>query len=134
MSSAFAANKQSPPFPSLSHETKVSTMFARKLYMYLKNDGALSFKQKIEGEVIPLLRQQTGFLEQIAFLYLNGREVQTFSLWETAEHAEAYKRETYPKVLRMLASVIEGPPTVETFEVLCSTVQKTLAAVPGAVR
>ena len=54
-------------------------MFARSLYMYLKNDGALSFKQKIEGEVVPLLRQQKGFLEHIAFLYLNGREVETFS-------------------------------------------------------
>ena len=112
----------------------MSIMFARKLYMYLKNDGALAFKQKIEGEVIPLLRQQMGFLEQIAFLCLNGREVQTFSLWETAEHAEAYNREAYPKVLRILASVIEGAPRVETFEVLCSTVLSTLATVPGAVR
>ena len=45
---------------SLSQGTKVSIMFARKLYMYLKNDGALAFEQKIEGEVIPLLRQQIG--------------------------------------------------------------------------
>jgi hypothetical protein len=107
-------------------------MFARKLYMYLKNDGALAFKQKIEGEVIPLLRQQKGFLEQIAFLYLNGREVQAFSLWESAEHAEAYNRETYPKVLRMLSSVIEGAPRVETFGVLSSTLHKTLAALSSA--
>ena len=108
----------------------MSSMFARKLCMYLKNDGALAFKQRIEGEVIPLLRQQMGFLEQIAFLYLNGREVQTFSLWETAEHAEAYNREAYPKVLKMLGPVIEGAPRVETFEVLCSTVQRTLAPRP----
>lgn len=96
-------------------------MFARKLYMYLKNDGALAFKQKIEGEVIPLLRQQKGFLEQITFVYLNGREVQSFSLWKTAEDAEVYNRETYPRVLRMLAAVIDGAPRVETFEVLSST-------------
>jgi len=100
-------------------------MFARKLYMYLKNDGALAFKQKIEGEVIPLLRQQAGFVEHIAFIYLNGREVQTFSLWETAEHAEAYNRKAYPKVLRMLASVIEGSPRIKTFEVLSSTSRAT---------
>jgi hypothetical protein len=96
-------------------------MFACKLYMYLKNDGALAFKEKIEDEVIPLLRQQKGFLEQIAFLYLNGREVQSFSLWTTAEDAEAYNRETHPKVLRMLASVIDGAPRLETFDVLSST-------------
>jgi hypothetical protein len=96
-------------------------MFARKLYMYLKNDGATAFKLRVEGEIVPLLRKQRGFLNQITFLYLNGREVQAFSLWETAENAEAYNRETYPQVIKMLASVIEGSPRIETFEVLSST-------------
>lgn len=124
MSADWAVQEQFPKsFPCQEHE--VDIMFARKLYMYLKNDGALAFKRKVEGEIIPVLRKQRGFLEQIAFLYLNGREVQVFSLWETAEHAEAYNRETYPKVLRMLASVIEGAPRVETFEVLSSTMRAT---------
>jgi len=107
----------------------VSNVFARKLYMYLKNDGALAFKGKIEGEIIPLLRMQRGFLDQITFLYLSGREVQAFSLWETAEHAEAYNRETYPQVIRILTSVIEGTPRIQTYEVLSSTMHKTWAAV-----
>jgi hypothetical protein len=102
-------------------------MFARKLDMYLKNDAALAFKQRVEGEIIPLLRKQRGFLEQIAFLCLNGREVQAFSLWESAELAEAYNRETYPQVRKMLASVIEGTPRIQTYEVLSSTVHRTWA-------
>jgi len=85
-------------------------MFAHKLSMYLKNDGALAFKHRIEADIIPLLRKQKGFLEEITFLYLNGREVHAFSLWESAEHAEAFNRGTYPEVARMLASVIEGMP------------------------
>jgi hypothetical protein len=105
-------------------------MFARKLYMYLKNDGVLAFKLKFEGEVIHLLRKQRGFLEQIALVHLSGREVQAFDLWETAEDAEAYNRETYPQVVGMLASVIEGSPRIETFEVLSSTMHKTRGAVP----
>jgi len=104
-------------------------MFAHKLSMYLKNDGALAFKQKIEAEIIPLLRLQKGFLEQITFLYLNGREVHAFSLWESAEHAEVFNRRAYPEVLRMLASVIEGAPLVQTYEVLNSTLPKSVAAV-----
>jgi hypothetical protein len=105
-------------------------MFARKLYMYLKNDGVLAFKLKLEGEIIPLLRKQKGFLEQIAFVHLSGREVQALDLWETAEDAEAYNREAYPQVIRMLASVIEGSPRIETFEVLSSTMHKNLGAEP----
>jgi len=103
-------------------------MFARKLYMYLKNDGALAFKLKVEGEIVPLLQKQRGFLEQITFLYLNGREVQAFDLWETAEDAEAYNRETYPRVIKMLAPVIEGSVRIEIFEVLNSTMHKTRAS------
>ena len=114
---------------SHGQEIKVSVMFAHKLAMYLKNDGALAFKQKIEADIIPLLRKQKGFLEQITFLYLNGREVHAFSLWESAEHAEVYNRRAYPEVLRMLASVIEGMPLVQTYEVLNSTISRTIAAV-----
>ena len=105
-------------------------MFARKLYMYLKNDGALAFKQKIEDAVIPMLRKQEGFLEEITFLYLNGREVHAFSLWDTAEHAEAYNRGAYPEVARMLAPVIEGAPRIQTYEVLNSTIHRH--AITGA--
>jgi hypothetical protein len=114
---------------SLGLEHKEGAMFAHKLSMYLKNDGALAFKQKIEADIIPLLRKQKGFLEQITFLYLNGREVHAFSLWESAERAEAYNRGAYQEVARMLASVIEGAPLVRTYDVLNSTIHKSVAAV-----
>jgi len=41
----------------------------------------------MEGEVIPILRKQAGFLDEITFLYPSGKEVHAFSLWETAQHA-----------------------------------------------
>jgi hypothetical protein len=103
-------------------------MFAHKLSMYLKNDGALAFKHKIEGDIIPLLRKQLGFLEQITLLYLNGREVHAFTLWESAEHAEAYNRGAYKEAERMLSSVIDGIPRIQTYEVLNSTIPKSAAA------
>jgi heme-degrading monooxygenase HmoA len=106
-------------------------MFAHKLSMYLKNDGALAFKHKIENEIVPLLSKQKGFIEEITFLYLNGREVHAFSLWQSAEHAEAYNRGSYPEVARMLASVIDGMPRIQTYEVLTSTFHWPVAAVPS---
>jgi heme-degrading monooxygenase HmoA len=104
-------------------------MFARKVSMHLKNDGALAFKQKMESDIIPLLRKQKGFLDEITLLYPTGREVHAFSLWESAEDAEAYNRGTYPEVTKIIASVIEGSPRVQTYEVLNSTIKRTLAAV-----
>ncbi|HEV2195126.1 MAG TPA: hypothetical protein VGR55_06070 [Candidatus Acidoferrum sp.] len=104
-------------------------MFARKVSMHLKADGAAEFRKKVESEVIPLLRKQAGFLDEITLLYPSGKEVHAFSLWETAEHAEAYNRGAYPEVTKMLTSVVEGAPRVQTYEVLNSTIQRTLAAV-----
>lgn len=105
-------------------------MFARKVSMHLKSGGGAGFKQKMETEIIPFLRKQKGFLDEITFLYPNGKEVHAFSLWETAEDAEAYNRGAYPAVTELLAPVIEGTSRVQTYEVLNSTVHKT-AVVPA---
>ena len=104
-------------------------MFARKVSMHLKNDGGLAFKQKMENEIIPLLRKQRGFLEEVIFLYPSGKEVHAYSMWETAEHAEAYNRGTYAEVTKILASVVEGTARVQTYEVLNSTIQRAAVAV-----
>jgi hypothetical protein len=50
-------------------------------------------------------------------------------LWDKAENAEAYNRGTYPEVTKLLATVVEGPPQVETFDVANSTFHKIAAAV-----
>ena len=47
-------------------------MFARKVSMQLKPNRAAEFRKKIEDEVIPVLRQQKGFLDGITLLYPNG--------------------------------------------------------------
>ena len=108
-------------------------MFARKVSMHLKFDGVTQFKRKLENEIIPILHKQQGFLDEITFLYLNGREVQAVSLWETAEHAEAYNRGAYPEVAKIFASVVEGTTRVQTYEVLHSTYHKAATIPVGAL-
>jgi len=105
-------------------------MFARKVSMHLKISGGADFKKKMENEVIPMLRKQAGFLDEITFLYPSGKEVHAFSLWETAENAEAYNRGAYPEVTKILAPVVEGTPRVQTYEVLNTTmIQRSVATV-----
>jgi heme-degrading monooxygenase HmoA len=107
-------------------------MFARKVSMHLKPNGAAEFKKKIESEIVPLLRKQKGFLDEITFLYPSGKEVHAFSLWETAENAEAYNRGAYPEVTKLLASVMEGTARVQTYEVLNSTFHNSAVLAVGA--
>ena len=104
-------------------------MFARRVYMHLKPNSVAEFTRRVEKEIIPLLRKQKGFQDEISFVGQRGTEAFGISLWDKAENAEAYNRGTYPEVTKILASVVEGPAQVETFEVSNSTFHKIAAAV-----
>ena len=97
--------------------------------MHLKPNTAGEFTQRLERDIIPLLRKQKGFQDEISFVGHGGTEAFGISLWDKAENAEAYNRTTYPEVTKFLASVVEGPAQVETFDVTNSTFHKIAAAV-----
>jgi hypothetical protein len=104
-------------------------MFARRVYMHLKPNSVAEFTQRIEKEVIPQLRKQTGFQDEMTFVAPSGTEAFAISLWDRAESAEAYNRGAYPAVAKIMAAVVDGPPQVETFNVANSTSHKISAAV-----
>ncbi|PYU12138.1 MAG: hypothetical protein DMG37_14290 [Acidobacteria bacterium] len=104
-------------------------MFARRIYMHLKPNSVTEFTQRLEKDVLPLLRKQKGFQDEIAFVGQSGAEAFAISLWDKAEDAEAYNRGTYPEVTKILATVVEGPAQVETFNMVNSTFHKIAAAV-----
>ncbi len=104
-------------------------MFARKVFMHLKPNNVAEFTQRLNKEIIPLLRKQKGFQDEITFVAPNGTQAFGISLWDKAENAEAYNRGAYPEVTRLLATVTEGTPQVETYEVSNSTFHKIAAAV-----
>jgi hypothetical protein len=106
-------------------------MFARRVYMHLKPNSVAEFTQKLEKDILPLLRKQKGFQDEIAFIGQGGAEAFAISLWDKAENADAYSRGTYPEVTKILAAVVDGAPQVETYDVANSTFHKIAAAVAG---
>jgi hypothetical protein len=104
-------------------------MFARRVFMHLKPNSVSELTQRLEKEIIPLLRKQNGFQDEITFVNPSGTEAFGISMWDKAENAEAYNRGSYPEVTKILARVVEGIPHVETFEVANSTFHKIAAAV-----
>ena len=102
-------------------------MFARTVSLHLKPNSIAEFTQTIETAIIPLLRTQQGFQDELTFVVPGGAEAVSISLWHHKEHAEAYHRGTYPAVLRALANVVEGTPQVHTYEVSNSTFHKIVA-------
>jgi hypothetical protein len=104
-------------------------MFARRVYMHLKPNSAGELTQKIEKDVIPTLRKQKGFQDEITFVSASGMEAFAISLWDRSESAEAYHRGKYPEVAKLLGNLMDGPPQVETYNVANSTFHKIAAAV-----
>ncbi len=102
-------------------------MFARTVRMQLKPNSVPEFTLTVEKEVIPLLRKQQGFKDEITFVPSDGKEAIAISLWEQKENAEAYSRGAYPEVLKAMAKVVEGTPQVQTSEVSNSTWHKIAA-------
>ena len=102
-------------------------MFGRHVTMQLKANSVVELPRIIENDVLPLLRKQKGFRDEISFVSSERSLAVGISLWDTKEDAEAYNRAEYPEVLKALSEVVEGTPTVETFEVANSTLHKIAA-------
>ncbi len=96
-------------------------MFARKVMMNLKPDSIAEFTQRLEKDVIPMLRRQKGFQGEMTFVVQGGIKVLAVSLWDTAESAEAYNKGAYSQVVEILSRIVDGKHHVENCEVANST-------------
>jgi len=102
-------------------------MFARSISMRLKPNSVAEFNRALENEILPLLRKQKGFQDELVLVSSNGTDAVGISLWDQKDNAEAYNRTTYPEVQKLLSKVIEGTPQVQTYEVSSSTLHKAAA-------
>lgn len=102
-------------------------MFTRHVIMQLKANSAAEFTRTMESKVLPLLRKQKGFRDEITSISTDNTEAVANSFWDTKEDAETYNRAGYPQVLEALSKVVEGTPRVGTAVVSNSTFHKIAA-------
>ena len=104
-------------------------MFVRNVSMHLKPNTLAEFTRTFDNEVIPMLRKQKGFQNEITFANApGGLDVTAISLWDTKEHGEAYNNAGYPEVLKRLDKVLDGSPQVRVSDVINSTLHQTAVA------
>jgi hypothetical protein len=99
-------------------------MFARNVSIHLKSNMLSDYTRTFEKDILPLLRRQNGFRDEITFAGPGGVDVTAISLWENKTDAETYNTNTYPEVLKTMARFIEGTPNVQTSDVVTSTCHK----------
>ena len=96
-------------------------MFARNVSIHVKSNMLSDYTRTFENDILPLLRKQKGFRDEITLSNPGSLDVIAISLWENKADAEAYNTNSYPEVLKTFARVIDGTPKVQTFEAVTST-------------
>ena len=102
-------------------------MFTRHVIMQLKPGSAAEFTSTVEKTILPMMRQQNGFRDEITFISVDDSEAIANSFWETKKDADVYDQVGYPQVLKALSKVVEGTPRVGTAVVSNSTLHKIAA-------
>src|SRR5206468_6366518 len=99
-------------------------MFARNVSIHLKSNMLSDYTRTFDKDILPLLRKQNGFKDEITFSRPSGIDVTAISLWDNKVNAESYNTNIYPDVLKTLARLIDETPKVQSCEVVNSTFHK----------
>jgi hypothetical protein len=70
----------------------------------------------LKNKIVPLLRSQRGFQEQITLFIAKRDHAISISFWDDEQSANDYNHVVYLDVLRALSGVADGLPVVEIFE------------------
>jgi steroid delta-isomerase-like uncharacterized protein len=98
-------------------------MFARNVSIRLKPGKLNEFTRTFDKEVLPIMRRQAGFREEITFSLPGDAELIAISLWDSKEQADAYNASDYPKVLQAVKAMLDGTPKVQNLNIIGSTIQ-----------
>jgi quinol monooxygenase YgiN len=99
-------------------------MYTRVVSMQLKPNTGREFLELFDKQILPALRKQPGFRDELLFVDPGGPEVLAISLWDSKESRDTYDRTAYAEVQKTLAKVTSGTPKVQTFQVAYSTFHK----------
>jgi steroid delta-isomerase-like uncharacterized protein len=107
-------------------------MYARNVSLRIKQGKLAEFNRMLDTEVLPILRRQAGFREEITFAQAGDVDITAISLWDSKEQAEAYHASEYPKVLKAVNAVLDGTPRLQHLNVIQSTMQQAGSGKAGA--
>ena len=96
-------------------------MYVRQVWAHFKPGQFDLLNRRLEDEVIPLLKEQKGFRDELSFFDKKSDEAFAMSFWDTQQDAENYQRDVYPKISKKMEDAIEGAPEIRSFEVNNST-------------
>jgi heme-degrading monooxygenase HmoA len=97
-------------------------MFARILEIAPSPEKKQELIYALNQEIVPILKEQPGFVETLAFLPENKPEnksdrILSITFWTEKRFAEKYAKDAYPKVEQIMKPFLAIPITVKTYTV-----------------
>jgi quinol monooxygenase YgiN len=97
------------------------------MYM-LRIDGTLKPGKKDEflkawsSQVLPLLKQQSGFIDEILLFEHGTNAGAGLSFWKSQKEAERYHREVFHQASTHVQPFLQGEPTIHSYDVAASEI------------
>jgi len=100
-------------------------MFTRVVELTSKSGKSKELSSTIHEKAVPILKKQRGFVDEVVLASdTEPTRVLGISFWNTKEDAARYHREEYPKIHDSLRHLLDGEPTIRTFDVHSSTTHR----------
>lgn len=96
-------------------------MYVRLVTSQIKPGLFEDLTQKMQSSVIPLLKKQDGFRDELSFINEDDNESIAISFWDDKKFADQFGINQFPEVLNQLKDQLEDTPKVRGFEVANST-------------
>jgi hypothetical protein len=103
-------------------------MYARLVTTHLKPGKFDLATRTFEEKIIPKLKMQKGFRDEVSFFDKEKNESLAISFWDAEADLRKYEKDAYPEMVRVLSDTFEGTPEVRRFEVANSTFYKIHAS------
>jgi heme-degrading monooxygenase HmoA len=103
-------------------------MFTRIVELTTKTGKNKQLSDTIHEKILPILKKQKGFVDETVLVSdKEDNRVLSLSFWNRREDAEEYHRAEYQKIKEMVQHLLEGEPTIRTFDVHSSTIHRIAA-------
>ena len=103
-------------------------MYARLVTTHLKPGKFDLATRKFEEKIIPMLKLQKGFRDEVSFFDKEKNESVAISFWDAEADLRKYEKYAYPEMVKLLSDTFEGTPEVRRFEVANATFYKIHAS------
>lgn len=100
-------------------------MFSRIVTMRPKPGNITALTKALDEEVLPLLRKQDGFRDEICLVSSDAKKAIVISFWNRKEQADAYGRTLYPQVVELVEKLLDETPMVKNYDVFSTSFYKT---------